>query len=1071
MIEINRFKKRITSIIVFFLTLNLFININTIQSEAYSNIIFKNITIEDGLAQATVEVIHQDSRGYLWFGTNDGLNRFNGYEFKTYRNEIGLENCIVNNYIVSMDEDKDENLWVGTIDGASKINLNTDEITNYKSSEGLSNNDITDILVTESGEVLLATLDGLNIYDKDNDKFERIFYGDSLVDQEIYSLDEDNEGNVWVGSSKGITKLNLNDGTSIMYKNDFSGNDIEDSVFKILCDNEYIWIGTLNSGLYKLNTVNLELEKMNIENKKLPINCIKTLLKDKNGVLWIGTNSGLIKYNIENDDYVSYYRKEYDRYSLVDDEVCDIIQDQSGLIWVGTYAGVSMFEPENKIEYYKSDPSSRISLNENAIHGIYEDNEGLLWIGTNNKGINIFDRKNNTIYDFSNIVKDQNLSNNSINDIEGHGNKIFIATDNGLNIYDKNTKKLKIYTEEDGLNSKNIRDLMYDEEGFLWIGTQNGFNILNLNTDEIINLNYLLNKYNITDRYSGCIFKDSEGVYWLGTFLNGGLIKIDPRDNSVKIYRHEENNNSISNNSIRTITEDNHGDLWIGTSGGLNKLNKESDNFTYYTTIDGLPNNNIYGLVIDNNNNLWMSTNRGLSKMNTEKETFQNLNVTDGLQSNEFNGNAYRKLKSGELVFGGINGINIFNPDEITENSYTPKVEFDEFRINGKKVDGIENAELKYNENTINIKFFLPDYKNIKNIRYYYCLEGSNNEWLTVNTNEIVLSNLKSGTYVFKVKARNSSGIFSDESSFKFTINPPFWKSVEFISIYIIVILGIIIFIFKIKDNKMKILDEMVSKRTRELSEEMEKNTELLNKVITLEKRKNAYLVNISHELRTPLNVLSSIQQLINELNKSEEGIGKEKLDYYMNILAKNIDRLLELINDLIDSSKIEHGNYHINIEPHDIVYIVEETALSLKDYVESNNIELIIDPEIEECIIECDSSEIERCIINLINNSVKFTNKGGKILVSIVDLEDEVKISVSDNGIGIEEKYLDTIFDRFNQVKDTYSQVKGGSGLGLTITKLIVGLHNGKIFAESKVNKGSRFTIILPKRQPKDKN
>ena len=1071
MIEINRFKKRITSTIVFFLTLNLFININTIQSEAYSNIIFKNITIEDGLAQATVEAIYQDSRGYLWFGTNDGLNRFNGYEFKTYRNEIGLENCIVNNYIVSMNEDKDENLWVGTIDGASKINLDTNKITNYKSPEELSNNDVTDILVTRSGEILLATLDGLNIYDKENDNFERIFYGEGLVDQEIYSLDEDDKGNVWVGSSKGITKINLKDGISIKYNNDIIGESIEDSISKILCDNEYIWIGTSNSGMYKLNTVNLELEKMNIDNKKLPDNSINALLKDKNGILWIGTNSGLIKYNIENDYYTLFSKKESDRYSLVDDEVCDIIQDKSGLIWVGTYAGVSMFEQENKIEYYKADPSARISLNENVIHGIYEDNEELLWIGSNNKGVNIFDRKNNIMYDFSDIVKEQNLSNNSINDIQGYGEKIFIATDNGLNIYDKNTKKLKIYTEEDGLNSKNIRDLMYDEEGFLWIGTQNGFNILNLNTDEMINLNFLFNKYSITDKYSGCIFKDSEGIYWLGTFLNGGLIKIDPKDNSVKNYKFQENSNSISNNSIRIITEDYKGNLWIGTSGGLNKLNKENEEFTNYTTIDGLPNNNIYGILIDDNNNLWMSTNRGLSKMDPEKETFQNLNVADGLQSNEFNGNSYRKLKSGELVFGGINGLNIFNPDEITQNSYIPKVKFDGFKINGKEVDTIENAKLKHNENTINIKFFFPDYKNIKNIQYYYSLEGSNNEWFTVNTNEIVLSNLKSGTYVFKIKARNSSGIFSEESSLKFTIKPPFWKSIEFISFYIIVALGIIIFIFKNKDKKMKILDEMVSKRTRELSEEMKKNTELLNRVITLEKRKNAYLVNISHDLRTPLNVLSSIKQLVNELNKSEDGIEKEKLNHYMDILGKNVDRLLALINDLIDSSKIEHGNYHIDVAPHDIVYIVEETALSLKDYVESKNIELIIDPDIEECIIECDSSEIERCIINLINNSVKFTNNGGKILVSIVELEKEVKISVSDNGIGIEEKYLDNIFDRFNQVKDTYSQVKGGSGLGLTITKLIVGLHNGEIFAESKVNKGSKFTIVLPKSQPRDKN
>lgn len=319
----------------------------------------------------------------------------------------------------------------------------------------------------------------------------------------------------------------------------------------------------------------------------------------------------------------------------------------------------------------------------------------------------------------------------------------------------------------------------------------------------------------------------------------------------------------------------------------------------------------------------------------------------------------------------------------------------------------------------------------------------------------------------YKNIAKSNNSDFSNIGSFSFVIKPPLWKSAKFIIICVVIIITIATIVLKKKNEKMKILDQMVNKRTKELMEEMNKNTELLNKVIKLEKRKNAYLVNISHELRTPLNVLSSIQQLINELNKSEEGIEREKLNHYMQIMDKNVKRLLKLINDLIDTSKIEHGNYHIDIGKHNIVYIVEDTALSLKDYVESKNIELIIDPEVEECFIECDATEIERCIINLVNNAAKFTNEGGKILVSLEEMENEVKIMVTDTGIGIEEKYLKNIFNRFNQVIDSNREVKGGSGLGLTITKLIVGLHHGSIFAESKVNEGSKFTIILPKKQP----
>lgn len=304
------------------------------------------------------------------------------------------------------------------------------------------------------------------------------------------------------------------------------------------------------------------------------------------------------------------------------------------------------------------------------------------------------------------------------------------------------------------------------------------------------------------------------------------------------------------------------------------------------------------------------------------------------------------------------------------------------------------------------------------------------------------------------------------DSNDNFKVDSPFWKSTEAICLYVLLAIIIILIVICININRVNTLDAMVSKRTYELNEEMKKNTELLNKVIDLEKRKNTYLVNISHELRTPLNVLNSIQQLIRELNKGPEGISKDKIDHYMEISEKNIHRLLKIINDLIDTSKVEHGNYNINIQKNDIVYIVEETALSLKDYIENKNIELIIDPEIEEKIIECDANEIERCVINLVSNAAKFTHSGGSILISVKDLKDKVKIEVSDTGIGIEEKYLDNIFDRFNQIIDSNCEIKGGSGLGLTITKNIVKLHNGEIYVESKINKGSKFTIILPVKQ-----
>ena len=427
------------------------------------------------------------------------------------------------------------------------------------------------------------------------------------------------------------------------------------------------------------------------------------------------------------------------------------------------------------------------------------------------------------------------------------------------------------------------------------------------------------------------------------------------------------------------------------------------------------------------------------------------------MQSNEFNGNSYFKTKKGEFIFGGINGFNLFIPDEVVIKSSNLNIVFDDFKVNGKSIESIDNKVFKPSEKNIRVGFFLPDYKSMKNIKYYYTLDENEEKWIPLPGNYVDLANLSSGDYELRIKSRGANGSFSDVKSVKFRILPAFWKSKQAILIYILI--AILIFIYS--RYKIKKLDEIVMKRTKQLSDEMEKNTELLNKVIELEIKKNNYFVNLSHELRTPLNVIYSTQQLIIELNKN--GILKEKLDYYMDVIARNSKRLLKMINDIIDTSKIESGCYHLNITETDIVYLVEESVLSLKDYIEGKGVTLIVDPEMEEKTINCDNDAIERCIINLVSNAAKFTEAGDSITVRIIEEKSQVKIEVIDTGIGIAEEYHETIFNRFNQIVDSNSEKNGGSGLGLTITRQIIELHNGKIYVESKPGNGSKFTIILP--------
>lgn len=1056
-------------IIYMLLLIILLITTNIVYVSAYNNINFKNITSEDGLSQGTVETIIQDDQGYIWLGTNDGLCRYNGYEFKIYKHDEELENSITNNYIVDIKQDNSGNIWGGTANGLSKIDTKTDLITNYNMNDeekSLSHYNIGDILITKSGDVLVGTSDGLNIYNEKKDEFYRIFNKDSdLSSQFIRSLAEDENQNIWVATNNGIDKIDIKNNKNIIsFKTGHGKFDIsENDIYVVRYDPKgYIWAGALKEGLNRIDINTNEVKQYKNDDrdeKSLPGNYVKDILRDSSGNLWVGTDNGLDKYNEQTENFATYKNKIYDKTSLVNDEVFSIQEDESGLIWVGTYAGISMFDPNTNIEHYKKDPFDENSISDNSIHGIYEDKEGLLWVGTNSKGVNVINRKNYNVKHLNKTSKDYPISDDNINDIVGIDNKIFIATKNGLNEVDKDLKTINIYNTEDGICNNNITALFADSKKNVWIGTANGISVLNTNTNEIIDITDILTNHNIEDQYIKVIYEDSKGNYWVGCFIDGGLVKIDPNKRTIENYSNKkEDKTSISSNNIRSIVEDKNGNLYIGTSYGLNKLNESNNTFERYSEKDGLSNNTVYGLLVDDNNNLWASTNLGISKLDTNTMTFETFNIIDGFQGNEFNGRAYYKNKSGELFFGGINGLNIFRPNDINRSRYVPTVIFDEFKVNGKVYKDINNQEFKYNENTINISVFISNYKNTKNIQYMYKLEGVSDSWDISRSNNINYSDLAPGTYTLKIKARSYSGKVSDESAVKFIIKPPIWKSKAAILIYLIIITIVIYRTI----NSVKRLDNLVKNKTLQLTKEMEKNDKLLKKVIELEKRKNNYFVNLSHELRTPLNLISSTEQLVTELNKSKDGIGKSKLNGCMQVVRRNTNRLLNLINNIIDTAKIESGSYQLNIREHDIVYIVEEATLSLKDYIERKGIELIIDPEMEEKIIKCDEHEIERCIVNLVSNAAKFTPEGGTIEVTIEDLDEKVKIIVKDTGIGIDKKYHDSIFNRFNQVIDQGAESKGGSGLGLTITKQIIDMHGGQISVESELGKGCKFIIIL---------
>ncbi|WP_288222329.1 two-component regulator propeller domain-containing protein [uncultured Clostridium sp.] len=1073
-------KKNIKNISVCLLMITMLINVFCIKVSAVDNneknINFKRITVEDGLSQTSAQYIFQDSKGYMWIGTSDGLNRYDGNEFKVYRYKEGEKKSLSVNYITAINEDEYGNIWVGTIRGLNKIDAKTKEIKTYfPEVDGcnLSYHNITEILIDSNDNIYIATADGLNLYDKENDNFIRVYGEDSeykLTSQFIYSITEDKNGDLWVGTEEGLNKVSRKTNKIIKYYADGLSNSItDDFIYKLYVDTmNNLWIGTYSGGLNKLNidTNKIEYYLNNPNNdKSIASNSIRDILMDSDGIVWVATDNGLSRLNNKNNSFINYKSKVYDPQSIVSNNILSLFEDNSGSIWIGTYDGISIFNMENSFINYKKDPFDTNSLSDNMLAGIYKDKDGLLWVGTVYNGLNVMDREKGIITKYKADGSENSLSDDDIRDITGIDNEIWIATENGLTKYDKNTNKFTKYFHgnDNSLISNDVRSLYIDSSGVLWIGTADGVCSFD-RKNTFKSYKKIFGENGITETMFSDIVEDKEGIIWIGSSLDGGLIKLNKETEEIKVYRNDKNNEkSLSFNIVKSIAIDKNNNLWIGTQYGLNKFNREDETFTRYTEDDGLSNNFIYGVLVDDEGDLWISTNYGISKYDVKKNKFINYDVTDGLQGNEFNGFSYYKAVDGELFFGGINGLTTFYPKNLKEKNFLPKVVIGSVYSNDNKILNLDKIHIGYKNNNINFKFFLPDYGNIKKIQYEYKLVGLDDNWnFAENRNYASYTNLESGKYTFMVRARNSTGDWSEATSISFTVGVKPWKSSFAYMIYGLFLFLIIYIIW----NRVKILDSLVEQRTNELNKKLKENEDLYNKLIENEKYKNNYFINLSHELRTPLNVIISVEQLISKLNKDKKEISMEKLDYYMDTLRRNSDRLLKLINNIIDTSKIESGSYKLNIKEYDIVYLVEEIALSMKNYIESKGIELIIDPEIEEKIIECDDTEIEKCIVNLIGNAVKFTEVGGKIEIKIKDNNNYVKISVKDTGVGIDQKYHNAIFDRFGQAYNNISEENGGSGLGLTLTKQLVTLHKGKIYVKSEVNKGSEFVIILPIKQ-----
>lgn len=777
---------------------------------AQSHIIFNHLTINDGLSQSSVTCILQDKKGFMWFGTQDGLNRYDGYNIKIFKNNPGDPASLTDNFIFSIYEDQLGTLYIETQSGTlHQYNPGSEsfKIVNKDSInlEGARVNSVGAMLWESSGIKWTGGLSkgtGLERFDTKTGK-NTIFKHNpsdpsSLSDDKVYSVFRDRSGNLWIGTFNGLDKLDERTGKFSHYRNNPKDpNSLADNwVWPIYEDSHgYLLIGTVRNGLSMLDPrTNIFYNYKNDPNDPTSINdnFIFSIYEDRGGVIWLGTNlSGINYFNPSTQSFENYQHDPENKNSLSDNTVMAMLVDKTGDYWIGTRNGGLNKLDYNKKKFacYNHNPSSANSIISNSIQSLLEDRTGNIWIGTYSSGLDVLDLETGVFTHYThNPVDPGSLSDN------------------------------RIYS------------LAEDKLGNIWIGTyRGGLNKLDRSTGKF--LRYQFNENDTTSISSNATWSlalDGVGNLWVGTF-GGGINVLNLNHQTFTHFKNNpDDSTSIADDNIIRIFKDSKGNMWFGTTKGLSRYSKENKTFKNYDEKDGLANNSIYGIEEDDKGNLWLSTNNGLSKFNPETETFKNYYSSDGLQSNEFNQNAYAKdNKTGRLLFGGINGFNVFHPDSIKGNTYVPPVVFTNYlRYNtdneeGRPIieKGISNRDsilLSYKDNIITLQFAALSYYNNSENQYKYKLEGFNENWIQLgNNHSVTFTNLSPGDYTLQVIGSNNDGVWNDTGKSLFIeVTPPWWRTNIAYGIYVILFLS---FLYGIRSFEINRREQKARLRENEL--------------------------------------------------------------------------------------------------------------------------------------------------------------------------------------------------------------------------------------------------------------
>ena len=822
---------------------------------------FESLGLEDGLSQSTVLAVLQDRFGFLWVGTEDGLNRYNGYTFKVFRPDLNNPDTISDRWVTSLFEDKQGYIWIGTRQGGlNRYDPATGKFNYYlhnpEDPESISSNNVTAILENKKGELWVATNYGLNLLDRQTGKFQR-FNSDPDVPTTISSnlvtaLFEDSRGILWIGTDDGrLNRFNSATRNFISYIYDpknyqaIKGKSIQGIVED---HNGDLWIASYE-GLQRFRPSESSFttfKHSKTEPSSLISDTILSIYLDRSESLWVGTNEGLDHFNLKTNSFVHYRNDPSDPTSLNNNIILSIYEDRGGVLWIGAFGGgLNKFNKgQSKFAYYHHEPSNPNSLSANHIFPIFADSSDHIWIGTYGGGLNRFNPRLGLFTHYMHEPENPfSLPSNDIYSVYvDKTDTLWVGTAEALSRRNPASVNFTNYTNDpsnpESLAGGPVRVIFQDSDGLFWIGTSNGLDLFDPSTGKFTHYqNNLTKPDSISSNVITAIFEDRGGNLWIGTFDNG--INRLNRDTGtfVRYQRNREDPQSLSDDSITAIYQDKKNRLWIATAGGgLNLYHPDSNTFQHYTEQDGLPNNVINGILEDESGNLWLSTNYGLSRFDPEKETFRNYTDSDGLQSNEFNSDAYAKGLDGKLYFGGINGLNAFFPSEVKDNTYAPPVILTSFTPGGKpdperpQAEALSKVTLGWPNNNFAFEIAALSFAEPGRNQYAYKLDGFDKDWNYVGTSrEGRYTNLAGGTYTLRFMGTNNDGVWNESHQFvTITVIPPFWQTWTFRILITLAILAFGIIAYRIRVQSIQSQNLQLELTVRERTSALQKRTEEL---------------------------------------------------------------------------------------------------------------------------------------------------------------------------------------------------------------------------------------------------